>query len=234
MSATRSGLMMAKDCSKIEAKRAKGNVVDNADSSDSDVVKDNVEDLGDGCTLPVMNTVHYGAAIFLVLGLFLLVPGLFASNTRVVPVVLSVFPLSLGLLFAFNARRMGADIVINDDAVYRRRSDTVYDLVEWKNVAAIELYRAGGARGGRVFTAYRLIMKQDKSGREKTGFGVGRNVLRNPGRLIRYFNHYAARYEIPIVADNRFTKRKLEQIPYEEIDWDQLSILTGHGPPARD
>lgn len=223
MSALGCELMTAKGNSKIEAKRARGDVVDNADHpSDPDVVKDSVEDLGEGCTLSVTNTVPYGAAISLVLSLLLLVPGTFASNTSVILIVLSIFPLSLALLFAFNIRRMGADIVINDDAVFRRRGHTVYDLVEWKNVAAIELHPAGGARGGPKFTAYRLVMKQDKSGREKTGFGVGRNVLYNPDRLIRYFNHYAARYEIPIVANNRFTKRKLKQIPCEEIDWDHF------------
>jgi hypothetical protein len=206
--------------------------VDNAGhSSDSKVVKDSGEDLDDGCIISVTNIAPpYGAVAFLVLGLLLLASGLFAHAISSALIALSIFPLSMALFFARNTRRMGADIVITHDAVFRRRGSSVYDIAEWKHVAEIELNRASGARGGPVYTAYHLVMKPDQSGRQKPGFGVARIVLHNPGRLIRCFNHYAVRYDIPIVANNRFTRRNLVQIPLEEIDWDQISLLTGKAP----
>jgi hypothetical protein len=61
-------------------------------------------------------------------------------------------------------------------------------------------------------------------GKRRRGLGVSRPLLSNPGRLIRLLNEYSLQYDIPIFLNEGFTKRKLDQIPYEEIDWDPLSI----------
>jgi hypothetical protein len=193
-------------------------------SSASDLHEEDVDD--EGCTLSVTQMTPYIAAFFGALGLVLLLLGIL-NDGGIVLIILSLPVLLLAALLARTAKFIGADIVINSDGVFRKRGDTTYKAVQWTDVSAIELSKAGGGRAGRTYTVYSLLLNPTKGGDGKRGFGVSRKALYNPGRLIRFFNAYSARYNIPIFLDEGFVKRKLDQIPYEDIDWDPLSTALG-------
>jgi len=198
-------------------------------SSASGIHGEDVDD--EGCTLSVTQTTLYVAAFLGVTALVLFLLGI-RIDGGIVLIGLSLAFLLPAVLLARAAMVIGADIVIDSNGVFRKRGDTTYRAVRWTDVASIELSRAGGGRAGRPFTVYSLVLKAAGGNDGKRRFGVSRLALYNPGRLIRFFNVYSSRYDIPIFLDEGFTKRKLDQIPNEDIDWDPLSIALSRQKPA--
>jgi hypothetical protein len=195
--------------------------VSESESSASEIDNEDAHD--EVCTMLNSPAATYSAFLFAALALLLLALGTLGHGG--IPVVILSLPFLFLAAFAIrSARFMDADIVINKIGVFRKRGEITYQAVHWTDVSAIELGRGGGVRGSPTYSVYRIILKSMNGGKRRRGLGVSRPLLSNPGRLIRLLNEYSLQYDIPIFLNEGFTKRKLDQIPYEEIDWDPLSI----------